>query len=157
VRCGRERIARTAAITDRKAITNGEIRDALTVARSEGIDVDRWLKARMLIMTLASVAEAMYSGRSINEVWNSSASESDMLDAIQDGYRAGLADGQIDHFVREALERSEELIRQETVQRAIEALADAIPDQGRMPGCQAAFIIDQVLQASTVPGFTAAG
>ena len=78
-----------------------------------------------------------------------------MLDAIQDGYRAGLADGQIDHFVREALERSEELIRQETVQRAIEALTDAIPDQGRLPGCQAVFIINQVLQASTVPGFTA--
>jgi hypothetical protein len=78
-----------------------------------------------------------------------------MRDAVQDGYRAGLDGDQIDHFVREALERSEELIRQETVQRAIEALADAIPDRGRMPGCQVASIINQVLQASTAPGITA--
>jgi hypothetical protein len=148
-------IARTAAASDRKAITNDEIRDAFTVARSEGIDVDRWLKARLLIMTLASVAEAMYSGRSTDEVWNSSESESDMRDAIRDGYRAGLDDGQIAHFVCEALERSEELIRQEAVQRAIEALADAIPDRGRMAGRRAVFIVNQVLQASTVPGFTA--
>jgi uncharacterized protein (UPF0335 family) len=150
-------IARTAAVTDRKTITNDEIRDAFTVARSEGIDVDRWLKARMLIMTLASGAEAMHTGRSIHEVWTSPESESDQRDAFQDGYRAGLADGQIEHFVCEALERSEELIRQETVQRAIKALADAIPDRGRMTGCQAAFIVNQVLQASTVPGFTAGG
>lgn len=148
-------IAHTPAASDRKVITNEEIRDAFTVARSEGIDVDRWLKARLLIMTLASVAEAMYSGRSIDEVWNSPESESDMRDAFRDGYRAGLADGQIDHLVREALERSEELIRQETVQRAIEAVADAIPDRGRMPGCQVVFIINQVLQASTVPASTA--
>jgi hypothetical protein len=150
-------IARTAAVSDRKAITDEEIRDAFTVARSEGIGVDRWLKARMLIMTLASGAEAMHTGRSIHEVWNSPESECDQRDAFRDGYRAGLADDQTEHFVCEALERSEELIRQETVQRAIKALADAIPDRGRMPGCQAAFIINQVLQASTLPGFTAGG
>jgi hypothetical protein len=73
------------------------------------------------------------------------------------GYRAGLADGQIEHFVREALQRSEELIRQEAVQRAIEALADALPVQGRMIGRQAAAIINHALQASTAPGFTAGG
>jgi hypothetical protein len=146
---------RTVAGTDRNAITKQHIKDTFAAARSEGIDVDRWLRARMLIMTLASGAEAMHTGRSIREVWTSPESESDRWYAFQDGYDAGLADGQIEHFVREALERSEELIRQETVQRAIKALADAIPDRGRMPGCQAAFIINQVLQASTVPGFTA--
>jgi hypothetical protein len=148
---------RTIAGTDRNAITEQHINDALAVARSEGIDVDRWLKARMLIMTLASGAEAMHAGRSIHEVWTSPGSESDQRNAFQDGYRAGLADGQIEHFVDEALERSEELIRQETVQRAIKALADAIPHRGRMTGFQAASIVNQVLQPSTVPGFTAGG
>jgi hypothetical protein len=148
-------IDRTAAVTGRNSITNEEIREAFTVARSEGIDVDRWLRARLLIMTLASVAEAMHSGRSIVEVWNSPESESDLRGALRDGYRAGIADGQIAYFIREALERSEELIRQETVQRAIEALADALPDQGRIAGRRAAAIIHHALQASTAPGFTA--
>ena len=106
------------------------------------------------MLTLASGAEALHTGRSIHEVWTSSESEGDQRDAFQDGYRAGLTDGQIEHFVCEALERSEELIRQETVQRAIKALADAIPDRGRMT---AAFIVNQVLQTSTAPGFTAGG
>jgi hypothetical protein len=148
-------IDRTAAVTGRNSITNEEIRDAFTVARSEGIDVDRWLRARLLIMTLASVAEAMHGGRSIDEVWNSPESESDLRDALRDGYRAGIADGQMAHFIREALERSEELIRQETVQRAIEALADALPDQGRIAGRRAAAIILHALQASTAHGFPA--
>lgn len=150
-------IARTAAVADRNAITDEEIRGAFTVARSEGIDVDRWLRARLLIITLASVAEAMYSGRSIDEVWNSPESESDLWDALRDGYRAGLSDDQTAHFINEAMERSVELIGAETVRRAIEALANALPDRGRMTGRRAAAIINDALQASIDPGFTAGG
>jgi hypothetical protein len=86
---------RTVASTDRNAITKQHIKDALAVARSEGIDVDRWLRARVLIMTLASMAEAMHTGRSIAEVWTRPESESDLRDAFHDGYCAGLADGQL--------------------------------------------------------------
>jgi hypothetical protein len=52
-------IDRTAAVTGRNSITNEEIRHAFTVARSEGIEVDRWLRARLLIMTFASVHKAL--------------------------------------------------------------------------------------------------
>jgi hypothetical protein len=111
----------------------------------------------MLISTLASAAEAIHEARSIEEVWNSLESESDLQGAVEDGLCAGLADGQIAGFVDEALERSEELIRQAPVQHAIQALADALPDEGRMTGRQAAFIINQGLQASTTRRFIAGG
>jgi hypothetical protein len=150
-------IKRMAVVTGRNEITDVEIRDAFAVARSEGIDVDRWLRARLLIMTLASVAEAMQSGRPIEEVWNSLESESDQRDAFRDGYRAGLSDGQTAHFVNVALELSEELIRQEPIQRAIEALAAALPNLGRMTGRRAATIVNHALQASPAPAFTAGG
>lgn len=148
---------RTVTGIDRSAITKQSIVEALAVARSDGIDVDRWLRARMLISTLASAAEAMQTGRSIDEVWNSFESESDLRGAVEDGICAGVADDQIAGFINEALERSEELIRQAPVQRAIEALADALPDRGRMTGRRAAFIINQGLEASTVPEFSAGG
>jgi hypothetical protein len=148
---------RTVMGIDRSTITKQYIVDTLAVARSAGIDVDRWLRARMLISTLASAAEAMHTGRSIDEVWTSLESESDLRGAVEDGICAGIADDQIPGLVNGALERSEELIRQATVQRAIEALADALPDQGRMTGRRAAFIINQGLQASTVPGFSVGG
>jgi hypothetical protein len=146
---------RTVRGIDQATITKKYIMDALAVARSEGVDVDRWLRARMLISTLASAAEAIHTERSIEEVWNSFESESDLRGAIEDGICAGISDDQIPGFVNEALERSEELIRQATVQSAIQALADALPDQGRLTGRRAAFIINQALQASTAPRFIA--
>ncbi len=111
----------------------------------------------MLIMTLASGTEAMHTGRSIHEVWTSPESESDRRDALQDGYRAGLIDDQITGFINEALERSEQLIQQVPVQRAIKDVADALSDQGRMTGRRAAFIINRALQESTAPALQPAG
>jgi hypothetical protein len=147
-------LRREAAVIGRNEITEQEVKDVFTAARTYGIDVDRWLRARLLIMTLASVAEAKHRGRPIHAVWNSPESECDRRDAFKDGYRAGFSDGQIEQFVSEALARSEELIRQDHVQRAIEALADALPDRGKMFGHQVAAIVNHALQASPAPAFT---
>jgi hypothetical protein len=136
----------------RNEITDPEVKDFFTAARSDGIDVDRWLRARLLIMTLASVAEAKHRGRPSLAVWNSLESECDRRDAFIDGYRAGFSEGQTEQFISEALARSEELIRQDHVQRAIEALADALPNRGKMLGHQITAIVNHALQASPAPG-----
>jgi hypothetical protein len=121
--------------------------DAVAMAKAEGIDVLPWLRARLLISTLASSAEAKHTGRLIHEVWNSLESEDDLARAVEDGVYAGIPDEQIGGFIDEALERSEIIIQQENVQRAIRALADALPDQGRMTGRRAVFVINQALAA----------
>jgi hypothetical protein len=128
--------------------TKKHIVDAIALAKADGIDVLGWLRARMLISTLASSAEAKHTGRSIEEVWNSLESEDDMRVAVESGVYAGVPAEQIGSFIEEALERSEAIIQQANVQRAIHALADALPDQGRLAGRRAVFVINRALAAA---------
>jgi hypothetical protein len=127
------------------SLTKKHIVDAIAVAKAEGIDVLPWLRARMLISTLASSAEAKHTGRSIHEVWNSLESEDDLKGAVEDGMYAGIPAVEIGSFIEEALERSEAIIQQANVQRAIHALADALPDQGRLTGRRTVFVINRAL------------
>jgi hypothetical protein len=127
------------------SLTKQHIVEALATARKEGVDVERWLRARMLISTLASVAEAKYTARSVDEVWNSPESEGDLKGAVEDGIYAGLPTGQIGNYIGEALDRSERLIGQASVQQAISALAVALPDGGKLMGRRAVSIIKQAL------------
>ena len=86
---------------------------------------------------LGSVAEAMHTGKSVSEVWNSLESEGDFAGAVADGMRAGLGSEQIKMFINEALVNAEALVAQPNVRRALYALADALPSVGRMPGSKA--------------------
>jgi hypothetical protein len=137
---------RTVEGLEQSSLTKRHIVEALALARTEGLDVDRWLRARMLISTLASVAEAKHTERSVDEVWNSRESEGDLKGAVEDGVYAGLPTEQISGYVGEALDRSEILIERANVQRAINSLADALPDRGRLIGRRAVFIIKRGLQ-----------
>jgi len=126
-------------------LTKQHIIDAVKLAKDEGTDVTRWLRARMLISTLASVAEAQHTGRQVADVWNSPESEGDLKGAVEDGVYAGLPTEQIAVYINEALDRSEILVGQENVQRALHALADALPVSGKLKGQRAVFIITRAL------------
>jgi hypothetical protein len=139
---------RTTQGVDPSKLTKQHIVDALKVAKDEGIDVAPWLRARMLISTLASVAEAKHTGRQIADVWNSLESEGDLKGAVEDGVYAGLPTDQIAVFIGEALDQSEALLKQTNVQRAIQALAEALPVSGRLKGQRAVFIINRALTAA---------
>jgi hypothetical protein len=114
---------RTTQGIDPSKLTKQHIVEALKLAKEEGADVERWLRARMLISTLASAAEANHTGRQAAEVWNSPESEGDLKGAVEDGIYAGLPTDQIAAFIGEALDQSEILIQQANVQRAVHALA----------------------------------
>ncbi len=126
-------------------LTKQHIVDAIELAKNEGLDVAPWLRARMLISTLASAAEAQHTGRQIADVWNSPESEGDLKGAVEDGIYAGLPTDQIAVLIGESLDRSEALLKQTNVQRAIHALADALPVSGRLKGQRAVFIINRAL------------
>jgi hypothetical protein len=136
---------RTTQGVDPNKLTKQHIVDALKVAKDEGADVARWLRARMLTSTLASAAEAKHSGRQAVEVWNSPESEGDLKGAVEDGLYAGLPNEQIALYIEEALEQSEILMKQANVQRAIHALANALPFRGRLKGQRAVFTINRAL------------
>jgi hypothetical protein len=101
----------------------------------------------MLISTLACVAEAQHTGRQAADVWNSPESEGDLKGAVEDGIYAGLPTEQIAVYIDEALDQSEILIRQANVQRAVHALADALPVSGKLKGQRAVLIITRALAA----------
>ncbi len=136
---------RTTAGLDKANLTKQHIVDALKVAKKEGVDITPWLRARMLISTLASVAEARHTGRSVDDVWNSPETEGDLTSAVEDGLYAGLTTEQIGVYINEALDQSEVLMGQASVQRAVHALADALPVSGKLQGQPAVFIITQAL------------
>lgn len=136
---------RTVAEIPKEQLSHKHIEVALGVARAEGVDVDGWLKGRMLMTVFASVAEAMHTGRAISEVWNSPESEGDFRGAVEDGVRAGLSSEQIKVFIDRALAEAEALIALPEVRRAIYALADALPSAGRMSGRKAYRIVTKAL------------
>jgi hypothetical protein len=139
---------RTTAGVDPSKLTKQHIVDALKLAKDEGVDVTRWLRARMLISTLASVAEARHTGRHVADVWNSPESEDDLKGAVEDAIRAGLPTEQIADYIDEALDQSEILMGQANVQRAVHALADALPIRGKLKGQRAVLIIARALDAA---------
>jgi hypothetical protein len=126
-------------------LTKQHIVEAIKLAKDEGADVARWLRARMLISTLASVAEAKHTGRAADDVWNSPESEGDLKGAVEDGIYAGLPTDQIADLIGDALDQSEILMKQVNVQRAVQALADALPVSGRLKGQRAVLIINRAL------------
>ena len=136
---------RTVAGLDPSKLTQQHIIDAVKLAKDEGIDVTRWLRARMLITTLGPVAEAGHTGRFVDDVWNSIECEGDLKGAVEDGKWAGLPNEQIIFYINEAIDRSVVLMGQANVQRAVHALADALPVSGKLKGQRAVSIITRAL------------
>jgi len=101
----------------------------------------------MLISTLASASGANHAGRQAADVWNSPETEGDLKGAVEDGLYAGLPTEQIATLIGEALDQSEILMKQPNIQRAVLAVAKAIPVSGRLKGQRAVFIINRALAA----------
>ena len=125
----------------REALIERHVVDAIKVAQTEGADVEKWLRGRMLIAVFASVAEAKYTGRPVDVVLHSYESEDDLRSAIKEGLWAGLDIDAIQIRLDEAVATAMSLIQRKDIQRAIKSLADALPARGRMSGTKAVRII----------------
>jgi hypothetical protein len=126
--------ARIVADVPKDHINRQHITDAITLARSEGADIETWLRARMLVAVFASAAEAKHTNRQLDDVWNSYEAENDVREAVSDGLHASLTTSEIEVFIEEALNHSAALVNQPHIQSAIYALAAALPSNGIMPG-----------------------
>lgn len=121
--------------------TNKHYQEALTLAREEGIDVDRWLKGQLFWTVLGPAAEAMYTGKTLYDVWHGPQSANDFKDAVHQSIRAGLTHGEITAAIEASFNRAEADLNEPNIQLAIYALADALPVAGRMSGKKAHRII----------------
>ena len=119
----------------------------ITMARSAGIDVNKWLRAKSLISVFGAAAEARYISKSFEDVWNSYECENDRRDAVQDCMIGGTTEvDDIDTVIKEAEAAAENLIKRPEVWRAIVALADSLPAVGKFQGKKAAAIIKSAMK-----------
>jgi hypothetical protein len=120
----------------------------ITKARSAGLDVNRWLRAKSLISVFGAAAEARYTGKTFSDVFNGYENEGDRRDAIQDCMIAGMTEEEEDDIgavLDEAAAAAVNLIYRNEVWRALLALADKLPAAGRFEGKKAASIIEHAL------------
>lgn len=130
----------------RAEITYAEIAKVMVRCRSTGLDIEKWLRAKALIIVFGSAAEAKYLSKSFADVWNSHANEADAKDAIRDCFLAGVTDEQaIEAVLNDAAIRSKQLLDQAAVWRAVLALADELPVAGKFEGKKAAAIISRTI------------
>ena len=120
--------------------------EVIKQAKDEGADIDKWLRAKMLMTVFGSMAEAKLTGKQFREVWDSYECEQDVKDAVRDGIMAGLETPEISAAIDAATVTALELIEQPNVWKAILALADRLPSHGRMLGTQASAIVLKELE-----------
>jgi hypothetical protein len=124
--------------------------EIITKARSAGIDVNKWLEARLLISVFGAAAEARYTSRSFEDVWDSYECEDDRRQAVQDCMIAGTSDvSDIGNLLEKAGAVAENSIERPEVWRAVLALADRLPAAGRYDGKKAASIIELTITSSS--------
>jgi hypothetical protein len=128
-----------------------DVAEAIAKARSEGADVSKWLRSKLLITVFGSAAEAMFSGKTPDETWNSYENECDCKDAVRECFLAGITEsGEIEGLVEEAKTRAIHLIANAQVSHAVRSLADKLPATGRFDGKKAAAIIRAAMEAQRV-------
>jgi hypothetical protein len=118
----------------------------LVKARAAGLDVDGWFRAKGLTVVFGPMAEAKFSGKPFEDVWDDYSAESDMMDLVRHGFLAGLLE-QIETVEREIVDNATREIARPEVWRAILSVADIL-QPGRTDGRKVAAIIAAALESS---------
>jgi hypothetical protein len=125
----------------------------ITKARSAGIDVNKWLRAKSLISVFGAAAEARYTSKRFEDVWISCECEDDRRQAVQDCMIGGTTEvADIGTLLDEAEAAAANLTKRPEVWRAVLALADRLPAAGRFDGKKAASIIELALARANNSG-----
>jgi hypothetical protein len=133
-----------------KGITNAVYCErTVAAAKAAGVSMEPWLRASSLFIMFASVAEAKYLGKPFMDVWWTYESESDGNDFIRNINWAGLDDKAAKKLMESTLARAHELIEQPDVWRAVLAIADRLPNKGRVEGTEVARIVLTALAQQT--------
>jgi hypothetical protein len=122
-----------------------EITGLVAAAVARGFDISTWLEARALITVFGPMAEAVARRKSFHDVWESYESEADVRSLVRDGVIGGLRDKELDSLLNKTVERAAAMLQRPEILTAINALAEALPEAGRMEGKDAAAIIGRAM------------
>jgi hypothetical protein len=97
------------------------------------------------------MAEAVARRKSFDDVWDSYESEADARSLVRDGVIGGLRDKELHSVLNKAIERAAAMFQRPEILAAINALAEALPEAGRMDGKDAAAIIGRAMASCAAP------
>jgi hypothetical protein len=103
-------------------------------ARAQGVDVDGWLWARLIMIALGPCAEAKVTGRDPFEVFHSEESRGDRRDAMTTCNYASTGAERGAELIAGAIEAAAALLERPNLWRAVLTVADLIPARGTLPG-----------------------
>jgi hypothetical protein len=129
-----------------------EISGLVAAAVARGFDVSMWLEARALITVFGPMAEAVARRKSFHDVWESYECEADIRSLVRDSVIGGLRDKERDTLFNETVERAAAMFQRPEIVAAVNALAGALPNAGRMNGKDAVAIIGRAMASSGSSG-----
>jgi hypothetical protein len=112
----------------------------------EGMDLSRWMRAKLLIIAMGPAAEARFSGKPMADVLQTPDCQGDLKDMVWTCAAAGIFrshedDDETDHQIQMACVHAEHVVRQDASWAAINRLAEAFPARGRFDGKRAVEIL----------------
>lgn len=118
--------------------------EIVAAARAAGADIDAWLRARALICIFGSIAEALYTRKPFEEIWNGYEAENDMRNIVGDCMIAGMGDA-AEAIIDAAVERAKVEVARPGMLDALNALSRHLHDHGTTKGRLAVSIIERHL------------
>jgi hypothetical protein len=117
------------------------LRAEVMACKAGGIDVAKWASVKAFICMAGPVAEAKFSGKTLDEILKSYECEGDLRAAIRDGELAGLTRSEACEMTDRGCDRAVEFFDDSKAWCAVLTLADRFPRVGRMQGKRCAAII----------------
>jgi hypothetical protein len=131
-------------------VTLDELTAIFAKARDDGVDIDKWLRAKLFEIVSGPMAEAIFSRQNFWKIWDSCGAEEDLRAAIENCLLAGIGSDEIQLWLDEAAKRSLETFRRPEVWRATRALANSLPVNGRVDGKLAVGIIRSAMTGAAI-------
>ena len=129
------------------------MRELLETARDQGCDVEKWLRAKAIIVVAGAVAESLHRGVPWFEVWDGYEAEGDKRDLIGDLMSLGLADDELANAEHAEADAAFGWMRDQIINTpgaldALNALASRIRKPGTLPGPTVVDIIHRAIDAA---------
>jgi hypothetical protein len=122
------------------------------LGRAAGADIAKWFRARTFDAVSGSIAEAIFSHRTFNDVWYGYQAANDLLSVVHDARMAGIGAEEAYSAVTRMAVLSACVMEKPEVWAAVVALANKLPAVGRMDGAKAAAIITGVIPETDLTG-----
>lgn len=127
-----------------------DLKPAFAEMQDKGIDVRRWLRARLLMSVAGAAAEARFTGKAIDDIYfHGEICRADHESVKRHCHLCALTKDEYAAELEDALTLAEQQVEQPEIWAAIKALATQLK-HGRMSGDEAARIIRQSMPEEQV-------